>query len=586
MHKEQYLRAIENMNAEYINLYYSKAYRRKRRNKKIKNLIHNLEFIKLYYLLSNLVISRFIKYHKITKDIVLKKQKKSGKKVVYTCIIGRYDKLEDPLIITKNVDYIVFSDEEDVVKDLKVWKFKRIPYDIIKKAHNNPTLINRYIKMHPQEVLPDYDLSLYIDGCIKIISDIEDCFYLTNAKTGLAMHDHSKRDDVYQEARACKYSHVGNRKNIKKLVKRYQKEGFPEKFGLFEATFIACDLNNQNASLILNLWWNEFIKTNTLRDQMVFTYILWKNNYNYSDVGLLGPSASENPKFRRSEHDVPKISRKRFLKKILKKYQNKFYQSSLYIDVIMEVRKKINRHRYQGTRYECNICNSKLKRMLYGGNIPTDISRKIIGLDKRRNYKCPVCFSLDKERLIYYYIIQFTDIFQKENAVLQLNAGNELKKKFKNNKKIDYYSVTTFKNQNEPFFDITNIKFKDNTFDYIICNDFLEYIEDEKKALHELTRILKANGQIILSVPICITNFKTFEDENITSKVDRKKYFGHENYVRLYGKDLTTRLKKYNLQVQKFTLKTPQNREIRRKHGLLENGILYIIDKKRRACDE
>ena len=80
MHKEQYLRAIENMNAEYINLYYSKAYRRKRRNKKIKNLIHNLEFIKLYYLLSNLVIYRFIKYPKITKDIVLKKQKKSGKK--------------------------------------------------------------------------------------------------------------------------------------------------------------------------------------------------------------------------------------------------------------------------------------------------------------------------------------------------------------------------------------------------------------------------------------------------------------------------------------------------------------------------
>ena len=50
--------------------------------------------------------------------------------------------------------------------------------------------------------------------------------------------------------------------------------------------------------------------------------------------------------------------------------------------------------------------------------------------------------------------------------------------------------------------DITDIKFKDNFFDVIICNHVLEHIIDDRKAMSELFRVLKPKGFAILEVPI------------------------------------------------------------------------------------
>jgi ubiquinone/menaquinone biosynthesis C-methylase UbiE len=44
------------------------------------------------------------------------------------------------------------------------------------------------------------------------------------------------------------------------------------------------------------------------------------------------------------------------------------------------------------------------------------------------------------------------------------------------------------------------LKFKDNSFDLVLCSDVLEHIND-KKALSEISRILKYNGIFIFSVP-------------------------------------------------------------------------------------
>ncbi|MCK4669667.1 MAG: class I SAM-dependent methyltransferase [Nanoarchaeota archaeon] len=49
--------------------------------------------------------------------------------------------------------------------------------------------------------------------------------------------------------------------------------------------------------------------------------------------------------------------------------------------------------------------------------------------------------------------------------------------------------------------DVGNIPYKDNTFDCIICIDVLEHIKDEKKAISELTRVLKKGGRLIVTGP-------------------------------------------------------------------------------------
>lgn len=76
--------------------------------------------------------------------------------------------------------------------------------------------------------------------------------------------------------------------------------------------------------------------------------------------------------------------------------------------------------------------------------------------------------------------------------------------------------------------DITDMNLEDNFFDVIICNHVLEHIEDDRKAMSELFRVLKPGGEAILQVPISKYNKETFEDFSIILPEEREKYFGQK----------------------------------------------------------
>ncbi|MDD5454926.1 MAG: class I SAM-dependent methyltransferase [Candidatus Ratteibacteria bacterium] len=49
--------------------------------------------------------------------------------------------------------------------------------------------------------------------------------------------------------------------------------------------------------------------------------------------------------------------------------------------------------------------------------------------------------------------------------------------------------------------DLQMLGFKNNTFDFIVCSEVLEHIEDLNSGLKEIYRVLKPNGIILISVP-------------------------------------------------------------------------------------
>ncbi len=308
MHKQEYIEIIEDLNKEIKQLYNNPRYKKARDKKFINNLIKTKHYklaiiTKLNYL--KVKIKKHFKKEKKLDVMPYKEinKKKTGKIVVYTCILNDYDTLYSPLIETENTTYVVFSDNKKITSNVDLWEYLPVPDEIKNKCQNNHTLINRYIKMHPQELFPEFDLALYIDGSVRIMSDIANLFYKINDKTGLAMHLHPRRNSIYEEADACIKSSIGNTKNIKKLINNYKQEGFPNNNGLFEATVIAIDLKNKNAQKIMDNWWKHFLENQTGRDQLSLTYILWKLNYKFEDVGVLGINLAINPKFRRSTHN-------------------------------------------------------------------------------------------------------------------------------------------------------------------------------------------------------------------------------------------------------------------------------------------
>jgi hypothetical protein len=70
-----------------------------------------------------------------------------------------------------------------------------------------------------------------------------------------------------------------------------------------EANLIVTDLKNENAIRLLDEWWNEFVRSETMRDQLVWPYVLWKNGFTLNDVGCLGDDIYKNYKLEIVRHE-------------------------------------------------------------------------------------------------------------------------------------------------------------------------------------------------------------------------------------------------------------------------------------------
>jgi SAM-dependent methyltransferase len=218
----------------------------------------------------------------------------------------------------------------------------------------------------------------------------------------------------------------------------------------------------------------------------------------------------------------------------------------------------LNKFLYKGNNYYCPICEKGYNRFLSG---PENI---------RSNSKCPGCSSLERHRLLWLYLKSEQNILALKINLLNISPDYATQTKLKSLANINYTSIdlkSSLAMYNE---DLTNLSFKDNSFDAILCYHVLEHIEDDLKAISELYRILKPGGWAILQSPVDIEKEKTYEDFTITTKAERKKVFGQEDHVRIYGRDYIFRLKKAGFTVTEDTF---VNR-------FSESEIIkYVIDK-------
>ena len=81
------------------------------------------------------------------------------KKVIYTALTGNYDVLKQPVVIRDDWDYICFTDREG--QD-GVWQLRRISF----KGTDVERV--RQVKLQPHEVLPEYQISVWMDANIRI----------------------------------------------------------------------------------------------------------------------------------------------------------------------------------------------------------------------------------------------------------------------------------------------------------------------------------------------------------------------------------------------------------------------------------
>ena len=98
--------------------------------------------------------------------------------------------------------------------------------------------------------------------------------------------------------------------------------------------------------------------------------------------------------------------------------------------------------------------------------------------------------------------------------------------------------------------DVTDIPFAAASFDWVLCNHVLEHVPNDVRALRELWRVLKPGGIAVLQTPFASGLEKTLE---IPSEVDtdakRLEFYGQEDHIRLYGRDLFDRIRAAGFQL-------------------------------------
>jgi len=160
----------------------------------------------------------------------------------------------------------------------------------------------------------------------------------------------------------------------------------------------------------------------------------------------------------------------------------------------------------------------------------------------RDNVLAPGTLSLERHRLFWLYLKNETTFFSAPLRVLHFAPEQAFVQKFKKQKNLTYTTTDLNSPIADVKADICDLPFKDNSFDFIICNHVLEHIPDDTKAMQELYRVLAPSGTAIVQVPYDAKREITFEDNTITDQSERTRIFGQYDHLRVYGMDYFKKL--------------------------------------------
>lgn len=225
----------------------------------------------------------------------------SGERIaVYTVIFGAYDSLSEPKCCPDNCDYFLISDTVQPPKD-SVWKQMDLPPEVRERMSGmNAILKNRFLKMRPDLLFPDYHYSVYLDGNVQMVTDPTE-FINRMPAGGVSFFMHAARDCVYEEARAVLIRRKAAKKDIRKLVQFLKEEKMPPHYGLLECPVIVRRHHQPECLEMMEAWW-ELFRRFPYRDQLLLPCVLYQRGIRPEELAWLGDDIHISPSFRKYQH--------------------------------------------------------------------------------------------------------------------------------------------------------------------------------------------------------------------------------------------------------------------------------------------
>lgn len=177
-------------------------------------------------------------------------------KAIYTALIGDYEDLKEPTVITPGWDYICFTDQP---LQSKVWKIFKVYSDDARRSA-------RELKINPHLFLSNYEFTMWLDASFQINVNLDLIWkYFQAPFTAPA---HPIRKCVYQEVRSCIANNRGEADLVAKQGEEYKGAGVPNFNGVITSGLLMRD-NSAECIELCDKWWAE-VKKHSTRDQIAF----------------------------------------------------------------------------------------------------------------------------------------------------------------------------------------------------------------------------------------------------------------------------------------------------------------------------
>lgn len=222
---------------------------------------------------------------------------------------------------------------------------------------------------------------------------------------------------------------------------------------------------------------------------------------------------------------------------------------------------------YKGRGRECPVCGSHYRRFMPYGYITS-----------REDALCPHCLALERHRMIWLWLSECSDLFESCPRLLHIAPEVSLMRHFKRLYRgtENYITADLESPLADMHFDVQHIPLEDCSVDVVICNHLLEHVEDDRRAMRELYRILRPGGWGIALVPEDRSLPTTFEDDSITDPKERTHIFGQYDHRRIYGRDYDMRLAEAGFRVERIGYREQLTEAQQRLYAIGSDDLVII----------
>ncbi|MBO5890071.1 MAG: methyltransferase domain-containing protein [Alistipes sp.] len=222
---------------------------------------------------------------------------------------------------------------------------------------------------------------------------------------------------------------------------------------------------------------------------------------------------------------------------------------------------------YKGRGRECPVCGSRYRRFMPYGYVTS-----------REDALCPHCLALERHRMIWLWLSECSDLFESRPRLLHIAPEVSLMRHFKRLYRgtENYITADLESPLADMHFDVQHIPLEDCSVDVVICNHLLEHVEDDRRAMRELYRILRPGGWGIALVPEDRSLPTTFEDDSITDPKERTRIFGQYDHRRIYGRDYDMRLAEAGFRVERIGYREQLTEAQQRLYAIGSDDLVII----------